>query len=223
MRAARSLKIGVTRRAQMTKTSKIPAHPLPIRIMHWIGALSVICMVLSGWAIYNASPSLPFTFPKWMTLGGWLAGGIAWHISIMWVLFVDGVAYLAYGFASGHFRRDLFPPSLRALIETTVAALTGRLGHSLGHYNAVQRILYAGVIVLICCQVVTGLAIWKPVQLGWITELFGGYPVARGIHLAAMIGIVLFLIVHLTLVAIFPSTLVAMVLDVEAEPEEDKS
>lgn len=204
----------------MTKTLRRPAHPLPIRIMHWIGAPTVICMVLSGWAIYNASPSLPFTFPSWMTLGGWLAGGIAWHISFMWVLFADGIAYLAYGLASGHFHRDLFPPSPRAVIETMVAALTGRLGHSLGHYNAVQRLLYAGVIVLICCQVVTGFAIWKPVQLGWLADLFGGYPVARGMHLAAMIGIVLFLIVHLTLVVIFPSTLVAMVVDTPTEPEE---
>ena len=204
----------------MTKTLRRPAHPLPIRIMHWIGAPTVICMVLSGWAIYNASPSLPFTFPRWMTLGGWLAGGIAWHISVMWVLFADGIAYLLYGFASGHFRRDLFPLSLRAVIGTMVAAFTGRLGHSLGHYNAVQRLLYAGVIVLICVQVVTGFAIWKPVQLAWLTDLFGGFPIARGIHLATMIGIVLFLVVHLTLVVIFPRTLVAMVAGTPAEPEE---
>ena len=204
----------------MTKTPRRPAHPLPIRIMHWIGAAAVICMMLSGWAIYDASPSLPFTFPRWMTLGGWLAGGIAWHISAMWLLFADGIAYLLYGFASGHFRRDLFPPGPRAVIRTMVAALTGRLGHSLGHYNAVQRLLYAGVIVLICSQVVTGLAIWKPVQLGWITDLFGGYPIARGIHLAAMIGIALFVVVHLTLVAIFPRTLVAMLYDLAAAPEE---
>jgi thiosulfate reductase cytochrome b subunit len=177
-------------------------------------------MTLSGWAIYNASPSLPFTFPRWMTLGGWLAGGIAWHIGVMWVLFADGIAYLIYGFASGHFRRDLSPPSPRAVFKTTVAALAGRLGHNVGHYNAVQRLLYAGVIVLLCLQVVTGLAIWKPVQLGWITDLFGGFPVARNIHLAGMIGIVLFLAIHLTLVAIFPRTLVAMVVGVEAEPEE---
>jgi thiosulfate reductase cytochrome b subunit len=101
-----------------------------------------------------------------------------------------------------------------------VAALTGHLGHSLGHYNAVQRLLYAGVIVLICTQVVTGLAIWKPVQLGWITDLFGGYPIARDIHLAIMIGIVLFLVIHLTLVVIFPRTLVAMLAGTAAEPEK---
>jgi thiosulfate reductase cytochrome b subunit len=188
--------------------------------MHWIGATSIICMMLSGWAIYNASPSLPFTFPRWMTLGGWLAGGIAWHISIMWVLFADGAAYLLYGLLSGHFRRDLYPIGLRAVIGTVVAAVTGRLDHSLGHYNAVQRLLYVGVIALIFCQVVTGFAIWKPVQLGWLTDLLGGYPIARDIHLAAMIGIALFVVVHLTLVAIFPRTLVAMLYGLAAEPEE---
>jgi thiosulfate reductase cytochrome b subunit len=198
-----------------------PAHPLPIRIMHWIGAASVICMMLSGWAIYDASPSLPFTFPRWTTLGGWLAGGIAWHISVMWVLFVDGSAYLLYGFLSGHFRQDLRPLEPRAVIADLVAALTGRLGHSLGHYNAVQRLLYVGVIVLICCSIATGLSIWKPVQLGWLTDLFGGYPIARGIHLAAMICIALFLIVHLTLVVIFPRTLVAMVVGTATEPAEN--
>jgi thiosulfate reductase cytochrome b subunit len=188
--------------------------------MHWIGAISILCMMLSGWAIYNASPSLPFTFPRWMTLGGWLAGGIAWHISVMWVLFADGSAYLLYGFCSGHFRRYIRPHGPRAVIRDIWAALTGRLSHRLGHYNAVQRLLYTAVIMVVCATVLTGLSIWKPVQLAWLTNLFGGYPVARLIHLSGMICIALFLIVHLTLVAIFPRTLVAMVTDRDAEPEE---
>ena len=204
----------------MTKTLRRPAHPLPIRMMHWIGAISILCMMLSGWAIYNASPSLPFTFPRWMTLGKWLAGGIAWHITVMWVLCADGVAYLLYGSLSGHFRRDLRLPGPRAVIVDLAAALTGRLGHRLGHYNAVQRLLYVGVILVICCSVATGLSTWKPVQLGWLTNLFGGYPLARGIHLAAMIGIALFVVVHLTLVVIFPRTLTAMLTGRAAEPEE---
>jgi thiosulfate reductase cytochrome b subunit len=205
----------------MANEHRRPAHPLPIRILHWIWAPTVVCMTLSGWAIYNGSPSLPFVFPRWMTLGGWLAGGIAWHISVMWVLFAVEIAYLFYGFASGHFIRNIFPPSPHAVIKTIVAALTGRLGHSLGHYNAVQRLLYGGVNLLIPLQAVTGLAIWKPVQLSRITDLFGGFPIARNIHLAAMFGILLFLIMHLVLVAIFPSTLAAMVASVPAEPEED--
>jgi len=197
------------------------AHPLPIRIMHWIGATSIICMMLSGWAIYNASPDLPFTFPRWMTLGGWLAGGIAWHISVMWVLFADGAAYLFYGFLSGHFRRDFYPIAPRAVIGAMVAAVTGRLGHRLGHYNAVQRLLYVGVIALICCQVVTGFAIWKPVQLGWLTDLFGGYDIARRIHFALMSLIVGFLMVHLSLVAVFPRTLVSMLVGLRRDSDTE--
>ena len=187
--------------------------------MHWIGATAVICMILSGWAIYNASPSLPFSFPAWLTLGGWLAAGIAWHLSAMWVLFADGVAYLGYAILSGHFRRDVRPVGPKAVLRDLGGALRLRLGHRLGHYNAVQRMLYTGVIVVICLSVVTGLAIWKPVQLGWLTALFGDYPMARHIHLAMMALIVGFLVIHLVLVALFPRTLISMLVPLRAEPE----
>jgi len=193
------------------------AHSLPIRIMHWIGAAAVICMILSGWKIYNASPLLPFTFPRWMTLGGWLGGGIAWHLSAMWVLFADGLAYLAYGILSGHFRRDILPPRPKIILRDLDDALQFRLGHQLGSYNGVQRLLYMGVIIVICLAVVTGLSIWKPVQLGWLTGLFGGYPVARTIHLTMMALIVGFLIIHLALVILFPRTLVSMLAPVRSE------
>ncbi len=193
------------------------AHSLPIRIMHWIGAAAVICMILSGWEIYNASPLLPFTFPRWMTLGGWLGGGIAWHLSAMWVLFADGLAYLAYGILSGHFRRDILPPRPKIILRDLDDALQFRLGHQLGSYNGVQRLLYMGVIIVICLAVVTGLSIWKPVQLGWLTGLFGGYPVARTIHLTMMALIVGFLIIHLALVILFPRTLVSMLAPVRSE------
>lgn len=187
--------------------------------MHWIGVYAIGCMILSGWQIYDASPSLPFVFPPWMTLGGWLAGGIAWHISAMWLLFADGLAYLIYGVASGHFRRDLRPPAPGAVAGDLGRALRFRLPHHLGHYNAVQRLLYGGVIVVILFAVATGLSIWKPVQFGWLTGLFGGYPVARGIHLAMMGLIVAFIVVHVALVAIYPRTLVSMVAGVRADAE----
>lgn len=187
-----------------------PAHPAIVRITHWIGALAILCLISSGWAIYNASPILPFTFPHWATLGGWLAGGIAWHLAILWVLVIDGLVYLSYGIASGHFRDDLRPRGIAALRRDLVLALTFRLRHPEGHYNAVQRLLYSGVLVLAICVVLTGLAIWKPVQLGWLSWLFGGYDVARVLHFSAMTGIVLFLVVHVVLVALFPSTLVSM-------------
>jgi thiosulfate reductase cytochrome b subunit len=188
--------------------------------MHWIGAASVLCMIFSGFAIYNASPSLPFSFPPWITLGGWLAGGIAWHIAAMWVLLVDGLAYLIYGFVSGHFRRDIGLPHPAAVVRDMVQALRGRLGHRIGHYNAVQRALYAGVLVTICLAVATGLSLWKPVQLLWLSRLFGGYPLARNIHLACMFVIASFVVVHLALVAIYPRTLISMLVPTKAEPEE---
>jgi thiosulfate reductase cytochrome b subunit len=203
----------------MARKRSYLGHSLPIRIMHWIGAAAVICMILSGWAIYNASPLLPFTFPRWMTLGGWLAGGIAWHLSAMWVLFADGLAYLGYGIVSGHFRWDILPPRPKIILRDFVDALQFRLAHQLGHYNGVQRLLYMGVIIVICLQVVTGLSIWKPVQLGWLTSLFGGYPVARTIHLTMMALIVGFLIIHLALVALFPRTLVSMLAPLRSEPD----
>ena len=197
-----------------------PAHPVAIRIMHWIGVYAMGCMIFSGWEIYNASPSLPFLFPHWIALGGWLGGALAWHLSAMWLLFADGIAYLIYGFASGHFRRDLKPPRPAEVGHDLVAALRARLKHRMGHYNAVQRVLYAGIIVVIILQVMTGLAIWKPVQFGWLAGLFGGYPIARGIHLTGMLCIVAFVLVHVAMVAIHPSTLKSMIVTVPTEKEE---
>ena len=198
------------------------AHPLIVRVMHWIGAFAIICMILSGWQIYNASPILPFVFPRWMTLGGWLAGGIAWHLSAMWLLVADGLAYLVYGIASGHFRRDFLPIGPRTVGHDLIQALRLRLSHRLGDYNAVQRLLYAGVIAVVILTVLTGVSIWKPVQLGWLTDLFGGYDISRCIHFALMSLIVGFLLVHLSLVVLFPRTLISMLVglrrDSGAEP-----
>jgi len=199
-----------------------PAHPATIRFLHWVWVYAIGCMVFSGWQIYNASPSLPFTFPRWTGLGGWLGGALAWHFSAMWLLALAGAAYLAYGFISGHFRRDLGIPTPRTVAKDLWSALTFRLGHRIGHYNAVQRLLYLGVIGALLLQVVTGLAIWKPVQLSALVGLFGGYPIARNIHLAIMFLIVAFIIVHVVLVAIFPHTLVSMIIGTPAEPKSQK-
>src|SRR5690349_4828173 len=84
-------------------------HPLWVRITHWINAIAMLVMIGSGWEIYNASPLFPFTFPRSITLGGWLAGALLWHFAAMWVLAINGLVYLALGIASGRFRRKLFP------------------------------------------------------------------------------------------------------------------
>jgi len=205
--------------SSLTRATR-PAHPLAIRVMHWIGVYAMACMILSGLAIYNASPLLPFTFPRWAGLGGWLGGALAWHLSAMWLLFADGGAYLIYGICAGHFWRNLRPHGLRRLACDVGAASRFRLGHRLGHYNAVQRLLYAGLILVVIVAVTTGLSLWKPVQLGWLAGFYGGYPIARIIHFAMMALIVAFVALHVTLVALYPRTLVSMLASVPAEPED---
>jgi thiosulfate reductase cytochrome b subunit len=141
-----------------------------------------------------------------------LANALAWHFAGMWLLFAGLAVSLLWGILSGHFRRDWFPIRPRELVRTVQQALTFRLEHNLGEYNAVQKLLYLGVMLAMVVMVLSGLAIWKPVQLAWLTSLFGGYETARVVHFLFMCAIVLFLVVHLTLVALVPRTLVAMVL-----------
>jgi thiosulfate reductase cytochrome b subunit len=189
-----------------------PAHDLIVRITHWVGAAAMITMILSGWQIYNASPLLPFRFPSGLTLGGWLGAGIAWHIAAMWVLMADGLLYLLWGFLSGHFRRDFLPLSPAGFARDLAAALRLKLRHDTDGYNAVQKAMYAGVLLAAVLAVLTGLSIWKPVQLGWLTYLFGGYPVARGLHFCLMTAISFFLVIHVALVALVPRTLRRMLI-----------
>jgi thiosulfate reductase cytochrome b subunit len=186
-------------------------HPLIVRLTHWINAFAIIIMIASGWKIYDASPIFPFMFPHWMTLGGWLGGALGWHFAAMWLLVGNGLVYLSFGFASGHFRHDFLPLSPAAIWRDFRAALTFRLEHRLGTYNAVQRLLYVGVLLLGVGVVLSGLAIWKPVQFQFITGLLGGYDTARIVHFAMMAGIVGFVVVHLALVALVPSTLPPMI------------
>ena len=189
--------------------------------MHWLGAFAVVCMIMSGWQIYNASPLFSFAFPQWMTLGGWLGGGIAWHLAAMWLLAATGLCYLGYGLASGHFRREMLPVTPRSFTRDFTAALTFRLGHRLGHYNAVQKAFYIGVMLAMALTVASGASIWKPMQLSWLTALFGGYDWARYVHFLGMSSIVAFLAVHLALVVLYPRTLVAMTAGLAAEPEAE--
>jgi thiosulfate reductase cytochrome b subunit len=186
-------------------------HPLIVRITHWLNAFAMICMIMSGWMIYDANPLFDFTFPKWATLGGWLGGAIAWHLAAMWLLVVNGIAYIAWGLISGHFRRRFLPIRTGAVWRDITDALRLRLVHRGSTYNSVQRVFYVGVLALGVLAVASGLSLWKPVQLQALAALFGGYEVARRVHFGAMAGIVGFLVVHLVLVAVVPRTLVSMV------------
>jgi thiosulfate reductase cytochrome b subunit len=188
-----------------------PIHPLPVRVAHGVNAFAMVCMLMSGWAIYNASPIFAFSFPAWATVGGWLGGSIAWHFAAMWLLAVNGLVYVAYGFASGHFRRVLLPIRRDELMRDMRQALRLELQHRLGVYNTVQRLLYIVVLLLGVLVVASGLSIWKPVQLSWLTDFFGGYDVAREVHFIAMAGIAGFIVIHLLLVLIVPRTILPMI------------
>lgn len=187
-------------------------HPRWVRITHWINAVAVLVMIGSGWEIYNASPLFDFRFSRSITLGGWLAGALQWHFAAMWVLAVNGLVYLALGLIGGRFRRKLLPIRPGDVIADTKAALTFRLKHDdLSVYNSIQRLLYLGVILASVIIVLSGLAMWKPIQLQELTAVFGGYDAARYVHFFAMAAIVGFLVVHILLAILVPKALRAMI------------
>jgi thiosulfate reductase cytochrome b subunit len=187
-------------------------HPVWVRVTHWINVVAMVIMIGSGWEIYNASPLFPFVFPRGITLGGWLAGALLWHFAAMWLLAVNGLVYLVLGVLTGRFRRKLVPIHPADVLSDARAALTGKLNHDdLSVYNAVQKLLYLGVILAGIVIVLSGLAIWKPVQLQELTALFGGYDAARYVHFFAMATIVGFLIVHVIMALVVPKSLRAMI------------
>ncbi|TMG77339.1 MAG: cytochrome b/b6 domain-containing protein [Betaproteobacteria bacterium] len=185
----------------------VKVHPLVVRVTHWINAFAILIMVASGWRIYNASPLFGFRFPNDLTLGGWLAGALQWHFAALWLLVLNGIVYVGYGIFSGHFRRKLFPLTPRAVLSDVLAALRGKLAHDdLAVYNAAQRAAYLAIILCLVVLVLSGLAIWKPVQFQEIAWLMGGYEGARLVHFFAMALMVLIALVHIVMVILVPRT-----------------
>jgi thiosulfate reductase cytochrome b subunit len=185
-------------------------HPLVVRVCHWLNAIAIFIMVLSGWRIYNAAPIFPFSFPPTITLGGWLGGALLWHFAAMWLLVANGLVYLFHGLVSGHYRRDFLPLSVGAIAHELGNVLRGRLSHAVGSYNALQKSAYLTVILLMIVLVLSGLSIWKPVQFQEIASLMGGYEGARRVHFFAMAGVVGFILIHVTMVALVPRTFLPM-------------
>jgi thiosulfate reductase cytochrome b subunit len=204
-------------------STTIQTHALAVRAGHWLLAFATLIMIGSGWRIYNASPIFPFRFPEWATLGGdvdtslalhgdpGVATAIAWHLAGMWLLLAAFTILVLWGVLSGHFRRDFLPVSPRRFWSDFIAAAHFRLEHRLGEYNAVQKVFYWFVLAAVLTMILSGVAIWKPVQTYPLEVLFGGFQGARLVHFLAMAGIVGFLLVHLALVALVPSTLIAMI------------
>ena len=194
-----------------------PLHPVPVRIMHWVNAFAIIIMIGSGWKIYNDEALFGWLhFPDWMTIGGEAQGALQWHFFAMWLLMLNGLCYLVYGFVTGRFRRKLIPIRLRELLANIRDALSLHLSHDdITRYNAVQKLLYAGIIVVIVVQVFSGWVVWKPMQLSELTSLFtlfhpSGFQGARLVHFLGVSAIVIFLVIHVALALIVPRTIGAM-------------
>ncbi len=193
---------------------KIKIHPLYVRVFHWINAVAIVVMITSGWQIYNASPLkfLPeFNFPEAVSLGGWLGGGIQYHFAAMWVFVLNFLIYFLVSIFSGHFKSALFPLTPSGVLGDMGKALRGKLPHEVGKYNSVQKATYVGLFVILILVILSGLSIWKSVQFQGLASLFGGYDGARIVHFVCMSLICAFIVVHLALVLIVPSTFLPMI------------
>src|SRR3974377_253475 len=181
-------------------TSPRRLHPLPLRIMHWINALAIFIMIGSGWKIYNDDILFSFLrFPDAIVIGKWAQYGLQWHFFGMWIFVLNGIAYFCYGIISGRFWQKLFPISPREVFVTVGEALRFRLRHDdLTHYNAVQKLLYLGVMLVGVLIVISGLALWKPVQFSELANLFGNFQKIRFGNFFFMSAIVAFVVINLT-------------------------
>jgi thiosulfate reductase cytochrome b subunit len=207
----------------MRSKDEIVLHPAIVRVTHWTWALGILLLIGSGWRIYNADPVFEFYFPTWMTLGGsdedtnrlhndfGLAAGLLWHFAAMWLLFVSLVVFLAWGILSGHFRRKYLPIRPREVVQNVVDFLRGRLPHEIGVRNAVQKLLYVFALIAMMVMILSGLVLWKPVQFHELGLIMGEYEGARYVHFFGMVGIVLFLVVHVLLTLLVPKVLPPMI------------
>ncbi len=203
---------------------EVQTHPIAARVTHWLMALAILLLIGSGWRIYNASPIFDFRFPEAVTLGGdvedalalhndpGVASALAWHYAAMWLLALSYLGFVLWNTITGHFRRDFLPIGPRLFWRDFVAAATFRLQHRLGEYNVVQRVAYWGALGSVAMMLLSGIAIWKPVQTYPLEVLFGGFQGARIVHFVFMTAIVLFIAIHVALVILVPKTFVAMTL-----------
>lgn len=186
-------------------------HPAFVRVTHWINAFAVFALLMSGLRIYNAAPLYDLRFPPEMTLGGWLAGALAWHFAMMWVLLLNGLAYLGYGVFSGHFVRKLFSFGAMAAYRNVRLEMKHLLLHGTGEYNIVQRILYVVAVADLMVLFFTGLTLWKPVQFQGLTNFLGGYDQARHIHFMGMTVLAIFIVIHVGVALGVKGTIKSMV------------
>ncbi len=188
-------------------------HPLWLRLMHWANATSVVLLVMSGWRIYDATHFMfGLRIPTQWTIGGWLGGAIQWHFAAMWILVVNAVLYIVMSIATRRFGSQFLPVGPRSLWADIKAFVTGHLSHAdIRRYNTIQKLAYLFAMLDIVVLILSGLVLWKSVQLPWLRVLLGGYELARRIHFFAMAGMVGFALVHIVMALLVPKTIKAMV------------
>jgi thiosulfate reductase cytochrome b subunit len=205
-----------------TRTGRevIHRHAWPVRLTHWINALTIFIMVGSGLNIFNAHPRLywgqagadfdkPFLalhgFPGWLTLPSYtdLADARHWHFFFAWILVLNGALYLTWSLASRHIQKDLWPtaPDLRGITTSIVDHLKLRhpTGEAAKRYNVLQRLAYLGLLALLAGMVLTGLCMSPGFDAfaPWLVAALGGRQSARTLHFLFAFAIVLFIAVHL--------------------------
>ena len=212
------------------------AQPWLIRVTHWANVVLFTILAGSGLRILVAYPFLGprgaayawyplqgVAPPSVFTVGGWLAGARHWHFAFAWLFAANALAYVIYLFASGEWRRRLFFPrrDARNALETMLHDLRLRRAAPVpvGLYNGAQRFVYTGVLLVAPLLVLSGLAIYKPVQWPRLTELLGGYDAARAIHLLVLAALAFFSVIHVLQVLLHPRTLVDMTTGGRDRPE----
>jgi thiosulfate reductase cytochrome b subunit len=205
----------------------VKRHHWIVRVAHWANALLLVGMIASGLQIYHAfrhfgrrgGPYLPNPwdndlFPSWARLGGWLAGGLNWHFALAWPFVLTGLAYLIYMAYSGEWRSIVFRPrDVPRAVQMQLYYLRLRKEHPpQGKHNALQKLAYTSIILLATLSVLSGFAIYKPVQLSWLVAAFGGFELARYWHFWAVWIFVAFTLVHVALVFLVdPASLRSMI------------
>lgn len=208
-------------------TERPRPQPWPVRLTHWMNAVLLVVMAGSGLqilvaypyqgargALYPWFPLQGWVPPAWLTFGAWLAGARHWHFALAWLLVINALVYLGYLLGSGEWRQRWFLArrDLRAALSTAWRyARLRRTPESGELYNGLQRLAYSAVLALAILEVLTGLALYKPVQLQWLTAAFGGYDFARFLHFLGLVLLAGFTLGHVIMVALHPRTLGEMV------------
>jgi len=187
-------------------------HPLLIRWCHWILGVSILVLIFSGWQIFWAFPSfgpkIPqrdfIHLPQALMLGGWLAGGLQWHFTFIWIFVITGAVYLIYQVASGHYRMLLFTPADAPGVWPMARHyfLFGPKPPVTQPYNSLQKLAYTCAVALGLLAVLTGMVVYNPVQFSLLAALMGGFQWARVWHFAVMAAFLAFIAGHLIMVAL---------------------